>query len=296
MQAVGDPRSVNVRDPNKYNMPFVRNAWNTPNRWLAQEIKEITNVLWLHTRVDRPTYDQLKSIGMTIGPASKKDIPQRPDVFDLMDTRGYFQTDIVRGMNADKELPDWHHRHNAPVMPNNTRTGAVPVPTGLHGHPMPPAGRRMAATSSPTDENGLKVCWNYNAHMGCATAECVHPHELYKNPKQLSCVTQTVLAKRGGFNQNKRITDDKVPDVIRDISKRSAEEKRSKMKPGGKGRTAPLFAASPATRVSGNPIKVPAEYSQLDYVTQETDLRNVAHWPPRERDEVLPQFAGGRTG
>lgn len=100
MQTVEDLRSLNVRDPHKYTLPFVRNAWNALNHRWIQEIKEITNVLRQHARVGRPTYDQLKSIGMTIDPATNETISQRPDVFDVRDAHGYFQTAIVRKMNA----------------------------------------------------------------------------------------------------------------------------------------------------------------------------------------------------
>ena len=100
------------------------------------------------------------------------------------------------------------------------------------------------------------------------------------------------VGQKRRFRQNKRITDGKVPDVIREIRNQSEEEKKSKMKPGGMGHAAPLYVASPVTRVSGNPVTVPVDYSQLDYAPQEDDRRNVAQWPYRERAEILPQFEG----
>ena len=218
LQAVGDLRLLHAREPRNYTLAFVRNSWNTLNHRWVQEIKEGTNLLRLHARVDRPTYDQLKSIGMTIGPSSNKTIFQRPEVFNVIDVSGYFQTEIVRKMNAEKELEDWPHYHNTPARPTNTGTGAVPVPTGIPGPPMTPA-----ATNSPTNKHGVNICWNYNSNLGCGNHECTHSHELYKNPSQLSWAMQIVLAKRGCFKQHERIHDAKISDVIRDIRKQSTD-------------------------------------------------------------------------
>ena len=93
---VEDLCALNVRGTRKYALTFSRNAWNTPKRRRAQEIKEIANVPRTQGQVERPIYDQMKSIGMTIGPITNKTIFQRPDVFSLGNVPGYSQTKIAR--------------------------------------------------------------------------------------------------------------------------------------------------------------------------------------------------------
>ena len=102
--AVEDLRLLHVREPHKYTLAFIRNSWNTLNHRWVQELKEATNLLRLHARVERPTYDQLKSIGMTIDPKTNRTIFQRPVVFNLRDVSGYFQTEIVRKNERGKGI------------------------------------------------------------------------------------------------------------------------------------------------------------------------------------------------
>ena len=204
LHAVEGIRSLHVREPHKYTMPFIRNAWNTLKHRRAQEIKEITNVLRLRARVDRPTYDQPKSIGATIDPNADRTIFQRPDVFNVRDVVGYFQTEIARKMNAVKELADWLRYHNTPVWQIHTRTGAVPVPLELPGPPMTPEERRLAGTSSPLDKNGRKIGRDFDSHRGCISTEREHSGEIYKNLKQLSWSMCISLAKRRISNRTKR--------------------------------------------------------------------------------------------
>ena len=94
MQAVGDLMALNVREPRWYTLTFIRNSWGTLNRRWIQEIKAITNAPRLHARVERPTYSQLKSIGMTIGPITNETIFQRPDVFPIRNVNGYYQSEL----------------------------------------------------------------------------------------------------------------------------------------------------------------------------------------------------------
>ena len=113
----------------------------TLNHRRIQGLKESTNLLRLHANVERPTYDQLKAIGMTIGPSKGLTIFRFPTVLNLRDANGYFQTEIVRKMNAEKELADWYHYRNASTRNLNTRAGAVGDLVGLPGPPMTPVER-----------------------------------------------------------------------------------------------------------------------------------------------------------
>ena len=74
LQAVGDLGALRVRDPRKYALPFIRNAWGTLGHRWVREIKAITNVLSLRALVARAAYDQLKPIGLTSAPCTNKKI------------------------------------------------------------------------------------------------------------------------------------------------------------------------------------------------------------------------------
>ena len=76
-------------------------------------MEEAANVLRLRANVERPTYEQLKAIGLTIGPNTGGTLSQRPTAFNLRGTGGYFQLEIIRQMAAEKELGDWRHYHNS---------------------------------------------------------------------------------------------------------------------------------------------------------------------------------------
>ena len=96
LQAIEDMRALHVREPHKYTLPFIRNAWGTLNHRWIQELKESTNVLRLHAGVERPTFDQLKAVGMTVDPSTGSTVFRMPGTFKIRDPAGYFQTEIVR--------------------------------------------------------------------------------------------------------------------------------------------------------------------------------------------------------
>ena len=96
LQEIEDPRALHIREPNKYKLPFFRNAWGALNHRRAQELEESANILRLRARVEGPTYDQLKAIGAAIGPADKKNISQIPSMPQLRDSSGYFPAENVR--------------------------------------------------------------------------------------------------------------------------------------------------------------------------------------------------------
>ena len=188
MKAVAELRALHVREPHKYTITSIRNARRTlTHRWM-QEIKKIANAPMLHARVERPTYAQSKSDGMTIGPIANKTLYMIPDVFSVMNASGYFQNGDCQKMNAEKEFPDRRHYHNTPDGEGgpNTRTGAAPEPVGLAGPPTTQAESRMAAPLPPIDKNGRKICRNFNSHLGCSSKERVHSRVFYKNTDQLS--------------------------------------------------------------------------------------------------------------
>ena len=164
---IEDRWAHHIREPRKYTLPFIRNDWVDLNHRRIQEHREITNVLRFYAKAEGPTYDQLKSIGMTIGPSDGNTIYSKPCTFNLSDPSGYFQMEIIRNMNDGKELADWHHYHNTSTRNTGTRTGAVGDPATLPSPPLAPVERRFAGSPSPQNTKGKKLCWNFNTHAGC---------------------------------------------------------------------------------------------------------------------------------
>ena len=93
VEAVG---LLHIREPNKYNPPFVRGAWETLNHRLIQGLQDSTKVLRLRAKVERPTYGQLKAIGLTIDHITGRNAFQLPTAFNLNDPGGYLQLEIIR--------------------------------------------------------------------------------------------------------------------------------------------------------------------------------------------------------
>ena len=93
---VEDIRALHVREPRKFTLSLIRGARGTLNyRWI-QELNELTNTIRLYAKVERPTFEQLKAIGVTINPVGGQAIFRRPDTFQIRDPIGYFRTEIVR--------------------------------------------------------------------------------------------------------------------------------------------------------------------------------------------------------
>ena len=113
--AVEYNRKLHLEAPRKYTLSFVRRSLGTlAYRW-GQELREMCNVLRLYAKDERPTFEQLKAIGVTLVTSTNLDLPQRPKTFDLPGPRGFFVSEIVRKMTADKdkELNDWNSYHTA---------------------------------------------------------------------------------------------------------------------------------------------------------------------------------------
>ena len=110
----------------------------------------------------------------------------------------------------------------------NTRAGAVGDLVGLPGPPMTPVERRLAGSSDPTDKSGKKLCWNFNAHLGCNKSPCGFAHEVYKNPSLLTSAMLLAMARRNGFKRNTKIASEKVSDVMRDIRKAANLDKNKR--------------------------------------------------------------------
>ena len=96
MLAANGRRALHVRGHRIFTLPFIRGAWGTLNYRWVQEIREITNQIRMYSKVERPTFDQRKAIGMAINPVGGHTIFRQPDTFNIKEAGWYFQTEIVR--------------------------------------------------------------------------------------------------------------------------------------------------------------------------------------------------------
>ena len=109
--AIEGLRDMHVAQPRKFPLSFIRNAWGTLNHRWGQEVRELTNVLRFHAGTERPTFDQLKAVGMAIREDTGLTVYQRPRTFDLVGPDGYFTTEVIRKLNQEKEATDWKLHH-----------------------------------------------------------------------------------------------------------------------------------------------------------------------------------------
>ena len=104
---------------------------------------------------------------------------------------------------GDKELTSWSQYHGARIP--RDRAGATPAENvGLPGPPMTPAERRIDGHTDPQTDNGLRICWNYNSHLGCTYTARPRASEYYENYDSLTPAFKIALVKRSGFKKEKR--------------------------------------------------------------------------------------------
>ena len=298
--AVETLRSMHIEAPHKFTLAFIKEAWGTLNHRWTQEIKETTNLIRLHAKVERPTFEQIKMIGLTVIQSTGLTVFQRPKAFDLVDPGGYFVAEIVRKMVDDKELSSWanYHSHTSGrrELPNNRVGGSEVEPmASLPGPPMTAAERRIAANTAPKSADGRKLCWGYNTHMGCTDNECTRAHEYVKNYEQLSTAVKISLVKRLGFRKHNKLSVNKVGDAIRDLRKIEAEARSSQRNPpAARGDATPN--ANPTMRVAGVRVENPPQLSNIDYWDSEEVLRGALHGSAQVFGEGLPQGEDVKAG
>ena len=83
LHAIEELRNMHISHPRKFPLTRIRHAWGTLNHRWVQEIKDLTAVLRLHAGCERPTFEQLKSLGVTIIEGTGKTVYQRPETFNL---------------------------------------------------------------------------------------------------------------------------------------------------------------------------------------------------------------------
>ena len=127
-------RNLHLETPRKYTLSIVSRSWGTRVYRRGQELREMRNVLRLYAKAERPTFEQLNDIGMTVVTSANLTSPQRSETFDLPDPLGFVVSEIVRKMTADKELNDWNSYHTSVSRNPNPRLGG-----GVLDLPPPPS-------------------------------------------------------------------------------------------------------------------------------------------------------------
>ena len=245
-----------------------------------QELRDLTNALRMHAQVERPTFAQLRGIGMTVVTSTGATVYKRPKTFMPSDPQGYLVTEIARRMNEEKELNDWNYYHGSVPRAGNPRVGANPSPAGLPGPPMTPAERRLAGKEAPKTPTGERICWNYNSHLGCQDDTCPRAHQYYGNYDQLSYALKIALLKRFGFKKRNKLSAEQVGQQIAALRLAEKQEaERNRAQPGSHGDYRPN--ADPARRV-GRANNAPACLANLDYTDLEDELRCAVHGPSAE--------------
>ena len=107
-------------------MPPIRKAWGAVSHRWCQEIRELTSVLRLLAGSERPTFDQLKAVGMTISDGTGKAEYEKHDTFNSKRQDGYFAMGVIRKLLQEREVADWKRHHNLTgARPPVGRTWAV---------------------------------------------------------------------------------------------------------------------------------------------------------------------------
>ena len=155
-------RQMHLSYPHKYPLGFVKNTWGTLNvRWV-QDLKAMTDTLRLYAKVERPTFQQLQAVGMTVVTSTGETLYRRPDTFDMTSPTGYFVSEILRKLNDGKELKDWAYYHSGsgthPSRVSGLNTDNVDQEhPSLPGPNLTPAERRVAGSKGPVNSAGVKL-------------------------------------------------------------------------------------------------------------------------------------------
>ena len=228
--AIEKLRIMHIAQPRKFPLQFPRQAWGTLNHRWGQEIRELTNLLRMYAGAERATFDQLRTVGMTIREGAGRSVYQRPTTFDLKRHDGYFEQEALRKLMGEKEVAEWKQRHGGvPARTPVDRTGAdgVGKRTPL-GHPLAAAEYRISGATAPPNAQEKKICWGFNTHLGRIDNNCERAHEYYKNLDQLSSALWLVLTKRGGWKKRPMVDPEKVGDRIREIRQKAKAENKTR--------------------------------------------------------------------
>ena len=279
--------------PHKYPLGFAKNAWGALNvRWV-QDLRATTDTLRLHAKVERPTSQQLQAVGVTIVDATGSTLYRRPDTFDVTNPQCYFVAEILRKLNDDKDLKDWaFYRSSSSVHPSrvsglNSETNTSDQPS-LPGPTLTPAERRLAGSKGPVNASGVKLCWNFNTHLGCSETQCPRAHEYVKNYEAMAPQVKMAFIKRFGYKKKPKLPEGEIDEMIRALrAEVSTALAANRQPPGVRGDNNPNWV--PTSRVSGGPISPPSELTKIDYLLDEDELRRAVNPSPSPFGSIIPQ-------
>ena len=256
----------------------------------------MSNTPRLYAKVGRPTFEQLELIGMPIAQVTGGVISQKPTAFDLNGLLVFFQSEIVKRMVGDKELNSWPNYRGMRIL--RIRVGANPAETvGLPGPAMTPAERRIAGTTSPKTDDGERICWNYNAHIGCSDTGWDRARTFYKNYDALNTDVEIALEKRYGFKKRNNSPISKIGAAVSELRKSAQSEIGNRSgPPAARGGQNPQ--ANPTLRAAGNHTPNPTDLRNIDYLDSGGvgKIRRHPYGTKRLFGSVTQQEEGDRAG
>ena len=122
-------RQMHIDHPRKYPMGLAMHAWSTLNVRRVRDLRMISDTLAIHSREDRPTYQQLHAVDMAVVNSAGCTWFRGPDISDMANPSGYFKPDVIWDLNDDVELEDWGAYHSGHRR-NLARVYGPPAPVG----------------------------------------------------------------------------------------------------------------------------------------------------------------------
>ena len=133
--AIDKLRAMHIAEPRKFTLSFIKDSRGTLNYRRTQEWRDLANLIRWRAKVERPTFEQIQMIGLTVVPSTGHAIFQRPTTFELDNPSGYFLSEIVRKMVDDKELSSLSQYHSSPNRGLRDRLGPYPAAERIRRRP-----------------------------------------------------------------------------------------------------------------------------------------------------------------
>ena len=201
--------------------------------------------------------EDLKPVALAPGPDGTPNF-SFPNVFDLSDSEGYYQTVVVprqqRQMSRmlHKQLHDQNLKAKkaaGPVEEEDTKPGKAPK-LNLKESPTPksayPAEASRSVEHAPKDpKTGKPICWDAATHMGCQKgSKCPHAHEPLPGLAKLDYAAAMQVIRRGGLKGSQRIDPKEVDGRVAQLrSQAQADRDEKKQDPKPKPKPKPKVKA-----------------------------------------------------
>ena len=229
---------------------------------LRERRRELTRLL----NTDNPRKEDLKFLALApdaSGAASWK----FPNVFDLGDPQGYYQTICVPRQTraVQRYINQQIHKTSPPkkagkLSEDKDTPAAAEAPAGAaeragapaakaqgaeaQGPPKAayPAGKRLAtweikrsAQHAPQDAKGKLLCWDNSCWVGCkrSAQDCAHSHEVIKGLKNLDWTVVAQILKRGGLKSGPKVEPSAIDGRVQQLREQAKNEEASKKEKAG---------------------------------------------------------------